>query len=662
MSFARTFLSVLLCYAMALPGFAQTKSSLYTGEERGIIGWFSNNYRAHPVAETSYADSLRLEKLMRAGNIYLSLRDAIALALENNLDLEYARYNPKLAEANLLRADAGSLLRNVSSSISSGPSSASLGVLASNALGSGGTSQNSGSGQGGVLSGLSVQLAGSSIPNLDPVFFINGQFVHNTTIETATNITGTNFLVTQYKSSNYGVQAGLLTGTTLQVGMGNTIGVSQNSPYNMFSPYNQASLSFSIQQNLLQGFRRSVNNRAIRVAKNQLRISDLTFRNQVMATVGNVVSLYWDLVSDIQSLKVKQQTLDLDKKLYEDNQRRAQLGAIAPIDIIQAEAEMKSAQQDVTTAETQVLQQETILKTVLTRSGLENLEIVNAHIIPTDQFNIPSQEAIQPIQDLMQEALANRPDVEQSNIGLQDARITTLGVKDAMLPQLTAFASMSNSGLAGQVNALPVPTTLPSGETAFVSRTPADVNGYFLGGYGTVLGQLFGRNFPNYSAGVSLTINIHNRAAQADYITDQLNYRQQQIQDRQLHNSIRQNVINSRVALSQARSAYDTSVEARKLQEQTSNGTRRKYELGTATIYDVVLTQRDTTARELAEVQALNQYIHAKLNLQNTLGNILRDYDVRIDDAKTGVVGRPADLIPAVPQSALPKPATVGAR
>ncbi len=661
MSFARSVFSVLLCFALALPGFAQ-KEGLYTGENHGIIGWVSNNYEAHPVAQTSYADSLRLEKLMRAGNIYLSLRDAIALALENNLDLEYARYNPKLSEANLLRAQSGSLLRNVSNSISTGPSSASLGVLASNALGSGGTGQSVGSGQGGVLSGLSVQLAGSSIPNLDPVFFINGQFTHNTTIETATNITGTNFLVSQYKSANYGIQEGLLSGTTLQLGMGNTLGVTQNSPYNMFSPYNQATLSFSIQQNLLQGFRRSVNNRAIRVAKNQLRISDLTFKNQVMATVTNVVSLYWDLVSYDQSLKVKQQTYQLDKKLYEDNQRKAALGAIAPIDIIQAEAEMKSAQQDVTTAETQVLQQETILKNVLTRSGLDNLEIVDARIIPTDHFDVPAQEAIQPIQDMVQEAVATRPDVEQSSLGLEDARITTLGVKDAMLPQLTAFANMSNSGLAGQINGMPVPTVLPSGETQFVSRTPADVNGYFLGGYGSVLNQLFSRNFPNYSVGISLTMNIRNRAAQADYITDQLNFRQQQIQDRQLRNSIRQDVINSRVALSQARSAYDTSVEARQLQEQTSNGTRRKYELGTATILDVVITQRDTTTRELAEVQALNQYMHARLNLQNTLGEILRDYDVSIDNAKTGVVGRPPDLIPAVPQSALPKPATTGSR
>jgi outer membrane protein len=646
MSFARSLLSLFLCLGIAMPGFAQ-KGKLYTSENHGIIGWFTNNYRTHPIAQSSDSDSLRLEKLIRAGNIYLSLRDAIALALENNLDLEYARYNPKLSEANLLRAESGSLLRNVSNSISTGPSSAQLGVLASSALGSGGTGQSTGSGQGGVLSGLSVQLAGSSIPNLDPVFFINSQFVHNTTIETATNITGTNFLVSQYKSANYGIQQGLITGTTLQLGMGNTLGVTQNSPFNMFSPYSQASLSFSIQQNLLQGFRPSVNNRAIRVAKNQLRISDLTFKNQVMATVANVVSLYWDLVSFNQSLKVKQQTYELDKKLYEDNKRRAELGAIAPIDIIQAEAEMKAAQQDVTNAETQVLQQETILKNVLTRRGLESLEIADARIIPTDQFEVPPEEPIQPIQDLIQEALSNRPDVEQSKLSLEDARITTLGVRDAMLPQLTAFVSMSNSGLAGEVNALPVPVTLPNGQTQFVSRTPADVNGYFLGGYGKVLSQLFGRNFPNYSAGISLTLNIRNRAAQADYITDQLNYRQQQIQDRQLRNNIRQNVINARVALSQARSAYDTSVEARKLQEQTSNGTRRKYELGTATILDVVLTQRDATTRKLAEVEALNQYMHARLNLQNTLGRILQDYNVSIEDAKTGVVGRPPDLIPA---------------
>ena len=650
MSHVKPFIVILLCLVMAAPGFAQTHD-LYSDTGHGFFNWFTRNYVAHSVSPVSFEDSPRLDKLMRAGVIYLSLRDAIALALENNLDLEYARYNPKLSEANLKRVSAGALLRNVSNSISSGPSSASLGVLAQANTGSGGLSNGGGSGQGGVLSGLQVQLSGTAVPNLDPTFFINGQGIHQTQIQTATNISGTNYLVTSYQQSNLGVQQGLLTGTSLQLGMGNTLHYRQNSPYSMFSPFDQASLQFSVQQNLLQGFRRSVNNRYIRVAKNSLRISDLTFKNQVMTTVYSVVNLYWDLVAFNDSLRIKQQTLDLNTRLYEDNKRRAELGAIAPIDIIQAEAEMKASQQDVTTAKSQVLQQETILKTYLTRSGMNRLDVTSARIVPTDHFDIPKQETVRPIQDLVTDALASRPDVEQSQIALENSRITTLGVKDAMLPQLAAFANMSNTGLAGQINGLPVPVTLPNGTTQFVTRTPADVNGFFLGGYGTALSQVFSRNFPNYSAGISLSITLRNRSAQADYITDQLNYRQQQIQDHQLHNSIKQSVVNARIALEQARSAYDTSVEARNLQDQALSGTRRKYELGTATILDVVIGQRDATNRELAEVDARNQYIRARHNLDNILGQILQDYDVNIDEAKTGIVGRPPDLIPAVPPS-----------
>ena len=274
---------------------------------------------------------------------------------------------------------------------------------------------------------------------------------------------------------------------------------------------------------------------------------------------------------------------------------------------------------------------------------------MNARIVPTDQFDMPAQEAIRPIQDLVQEAIASRPDVKQSAITLENSRITTLGVRDAMLPQLTATAALSNSGLAGQVNTIPVPVVLPNGSTQLVTRGPGDVTGYFQGGFGTVLSQLLGRNFPNYSLTVALTVPIRNRSAQADYVTDQLNYRQQQIQDHQLLNSIKQNVINARVALSQARAAYDTSVEARRLQEQTFNGQRRKYELGTTTILDVVIGQRDLTTRQLAEVNAKSQYIHAQINLQNAMGEILKTYNVDIEQAKQGQVGREPDLIPAVP-------------
>src|SRR5947209_7231996 len=172
MSRIQPILAIILCFVIALPMFGQTPE-IKGSSNPGSFHWLTRNYRPRQVAAISFEDSPRIERLMRAGRIYLSLRDAIALALENNLDIEAARLNPKLQDANLLRASAGALLRNVNNSISQGPSSASAGALGgANALGTTGGGASSGT-TGGVLSGLSVQLAGSAIPNLDPTFFIN---------------------------------------------------------------------------------------------------------------------------------------------------------------------------------------------------------------------------------------------------------------------------------------------------------------------------------------------------------------------------------------------------------------------------------------------------------------------------------------------------------
>jgi outer membrane protein TolC len=454
----------------------------------------------------------------------------------------------------------------------------------------------------------------------------------------------------------YGVQQGFLTGTTATLSVSNTFGWWQNAPNNDFNPTTTATMAISVSQNLLKGFRPSVNNRVIRVAKNQLKISDLTFKQQTMTTVDNVVSLYWDLALYNDNLRIRQQALELNTRLYEDNKRRAELGAIAPIDIIQAEAEMKGAQQDVKTSESQLLQQEMILKGVLTRSGIDNLAIATARIVPTDHFDVPAQERIEPIQDLISEAIAARPDVEQSAIGLQDTRISMLGTKDALLPTLSVSLGASNTGQAGQVNNIPMVGTNAAGNLVSVPHDPNKVNQFFLGGYGSVLDQVFSRKFPNYNASIALSVPIRNRSAQADLIGQQLQYRQSEIQNRQLLNSVKINVINTQTALTLARAAWENAVEARRLQEETQKGTRRKYELGTATILDVVITQQTTVARELSEANALNQYVHAKLNLQNTLGRILGDYNVSIDDAKKGTVAREPDPIPATPPRASASP------
>lgn len=647
MSRVQSAVALLLCLIMGLPAFGQTQGlTIDTGH--GFIYGLTKDYRVRNVAEVSFEDSPRIEKLQRGGVIYLSLRDAIALALENNLDIESVRYAPKLARADLLRASAGQLLRNVSTNITTGPTSASLSVLggATAVNATTGTSSTSSS-NNGVLSGLSVQLAGSVIPNLDPTVFVQGLASHSTSIETSTEYTGTSALVASQKYLVYGVQQGLWTGTTVQFYMAGVFGFNQNATTAQFNPIDSGSLNLSITQNLLNGFGLSVNKRAYHKAVNNLRANGLQFKQQVIATVANVVNLYWDLVSFNDDLKIQQQTLQLDTQLYEDNKRRAELGAVAPIDTIQAEADMKAAQQNVIAQDSQVLQQEMILKSVLTRSGLDNPTLVAARIVPTDHIDVPEREPVIPVQELLSEAIKNRPEVEQNQIGLENARLDLLGVKNNLLPTLSANVTLSNAGQAGSITATPQLLGYSSaGQPIYQKLTPADVNSFLIGGYGTVLSQIFSRNFPSYSASISLTMPIRNRAARADLITSELSYRQSQIQDKQLRNNINLNVLNSWTALRNARAAYETSTVARQLQDETLAGTRRRYELGTATILDVVIAQRDDTTRQLSEVDARNQYQRARTNLQQTMGKILDDYDVDLDEATTGVVKRAPDVLP----------------
>jgi outer membrane protein TolC len=632
----QSLIAVVVSAVLAAPAFAQTQA-FTENSGSGLIYGLTAPYRPHPVAKVSFEDSNRIDKLIRAGVLYLSLRDAIALALENNLDLEVARYYPKLALSDLQRASAGQLIRNVSSSLSSGPSSASLGVTAS-ASQVGATGSSSSSGTGGVLSGLSIQLAGSAIPNLDPSLYVAGTFSHTTNIETTTILTGTTALVTSYKSVIYGIQESYWTGTTVSVGLSSTLGLSQNTPTAIFNPVDQAYGQIQITQNLLNGFGIGVNKRAYHKARNNLRYNDLTFQAQVIATVANVVNLYWDLVSFNDSLKVQRQTVELDKQFYEDTKRRADLGAIAPIDVIQSEADLKNAQQAEITQESQVLKQETILKNVLTRGGLDSPAIVAARIVPTDHIDVPAQDPVIPLQDEIAEALNKRPEVEQYGISLENARLDLLGTKNNLMPSLQAVLTLTNSGQAGQVNAAnPDPTLY------------GPISNFLLGGYGTALGQVFNRNYPNYTLGLTLSIPIRNRSAQADMVTNELQYRQSEIQRRQFLNNVKLNVINAVTDVRNARAAWETSVVARKLQDQTLAGTRRKYDLGTATILDVVVAQRDDTARQLTEIENLRQYQDASTNLKQVMGKILEAYDVNLDEAKTGQVGREPDL-PVVPQ------------
>jgi outer membrane protein TolC len=431
---------------------------------------------------------------------------------------------------------------------------------------------------------------------------------------------------------------GFATGTQYSFGY-SEVRSSLNSPTYTYNPNLTGSLSLTITQKLLQGFGRAVNNRNIIIAKNSREQADLTFRQQVITTVSSVLDLYWDLVSFLDNVKSKQEALAYNERLYSDNKRQVEVGVLAPISIVQAEAAVATAQQDLIIAQTQVLQQETILKDALSRMGVESATLATAHVIPTDRIRIPDVDQIEPYQDAVALALHSRPELAQQRISVENNKVNARGSRAELLPTLNAFVTLDNNGLAGAANAVPGPT----GSTVLKAGT---ANPYFVGGAGTLLGQLFGRNFPDYAVGLNLNIPIRNRTAQADYILDQLTIRQSELALRKQENQVRVDVQNAMIAVQQARVGYKAAVKSRILEEQTLDAEQKKLALGTSTVYNVILIQRDLSSAEAAEVAAADTYAKAVVQMDVATGQTLDKYGVQIEEAYKGQVSRPPSPIP----------------
>ena len=605
-------------------------------QSHGLLGKIERPYRARQVPPPSLANTTRLESLLRGGNLYLSLQDTIALALENNLDIAIQRYTPQVADALVMQAEAGSFARGVSTNVTAGPSGAVVSASGTTP----GANQNAASvASAGTTSavGTSVlQQSGPAIPNLDPILTGSASWAHQTTPQSNTFITGTTSLIQRQDLSTFGVQKGFLTGTIVNLGLNNNSTFS-NNPRNDINPVSSSSLGFFFTQHLLQGFGPAVNSRQIHIARNNREVADLTFKLQVETTVAAIMSLYWQFVALNDQVKVAEGAVAAAQRLYEDNKRQVEVGTMAPIEVTRAEAQIAAADQQLTLARMQVLQQETIIKTALSRTGVASPSIADAHIIPTDVIRIPDVEPISPIQDMMAMALSSRPELAQSRIQIQNQTLTMRGSKNALLPTLDLVANLSNSALAGDRTTLPPP--------------PGSIrnnNAFFIGGYGTVLSQLFARNFPNYSAGFNLTIPLRNRAAQAQVINDELTLRQQQLGLQRLENQIRVDVQNAVIGVTQARAQYQSATKQRVLQSQTLDAEQKKLALGASTIYNVIQDQQALTAAESNEVTARAAYARARVELDRSTGQILTNNSISLDEAFRGVVSRPPAQLPAL--------------
>ncbi|MGC4054896.1 MAG: TolC family protein [Paludibaculum sp.] len=594
--------------------------------------FFIRDYKQADVAPINLQNSSRLESLIRGGKIYLGLDDVIALALENNLDLELQRYTPQLAQADLLRAQAGGLLRGVPTAVSSTSGSAQSQVTGGATGGTSNNTSNSGSGTTSSAGGAVITQTGTSIPNLDPSFYFSSQFGHRSSPQSNTVTTGTTALISDSRYWGTGYQQSWLTGTTLSYGWNNTWFKSNNYRSDINPGWNP-NMTLQITQNLLQGWGLAVNNRNIRVAKNNIRLSDLTFRQQVMTTVAGIVNLYWDLVSYSEDLKVKKKALEVAQKFYEDNKKQVEIGTLAPIEIVRAEANVAQAQQDLTNSETSLLQQETIVKSALSRTGVASPTLSEARIVPTDTLIQPTIDLSIDLKELVDSALRDRPDVAQTQINIENTKIGLNGSRNALLPSLQVQATATNNGLAGPTNEVPA----PNGQPAVIHN----VDPFFQGGYGTALSQLFRRNFPDYSIAFSLNVPIRNRTAKADYVRDTLSLRQQEINAQRQINDIRVNVQNAQIAVIQAKARYDSAVKARVLQQQTLDAENKKYALGASTAFLVVQTQRDLAQAQGNEVGALAGYSRARVQLDLATAQILSKYKVEVSEARAGKSSRP---------------------
>lgn len=591
---------------------------------------FRSNYSPRYVPPVNLVNSGRLDSLLRAGKIYLSLQDAIALVLENNLDIELSRFGPEVAQVDLMRSRAGGLLRGIPTAIRQGPASVQSQVTGGATGGAGGGRGTGGADDTSSAGGTIITQTGVAIPILDPSLFASYNAGHRSSPQSNSVTIGTNALVFDSHAASFGYQQSFLTGTQVTYAF-NYSGFTSNNRLSDLNPSGSGNMSLQFTQPLLRGFGLAVNNRNIRIAKNDMRVSDLVFEQQVITTVSAVINLYWDLVSFNEDVKVRRQALALSDKLYSDNKKQVEIGTLAPIEIVRAEAEIASRQQDLTIAETSVLQQETIIKNALSRTGTSSPAVAEARIVATDSLRLSTAEAVQPVQDLVELAMSSRPELKQTIVNIENTKIGMLGNKSQLRPQLDVTGSFQNNGLAGQANIL---------------RAAAIADPFFIGGFGTALGQIFRRNYPDYSVGFSLSVPLRNRSATADYIRESLQLRQSEIRQRQQLNQIRVDVQNAQIGVTQARARYLAAQKNRTLQEQTLDAEQKKYALGASTIFFVIQAQRDLATAQAQEVSAISAYSRAKVNMEFVTGQTLKANNVDIGEAKRGKVSRPATAIP----------------
>jgi outer membrane protein len=589
-------------------------------------------FRPQSVNPGTLSNSPRLEQLIHDGKMTLSLQDAIALALENSMDIVVQRYNPWMADAGILKTKAGGF---------------GFGV------------------PGGAFSGSSA-----SLPNLffDPFLTQSINLSDNRSPVNNPLISGTGTatltaLATHNAAYNTAFSQGFFTGTTMNVYWDNTRS-SSSSTFNFFDPAVQSTIGINFSQQLLQGFGRDITRRNILIAENNRKIADFSFAQQAITTITNTVTAYWELVYARENVTVRQQAVTVSQKLYNDNKKQLEIGTMAPLDVTQAESELASDQTNLIVAQTTQLQDEVALKNFIAKDPMAS-NLINVEIVPTDKPDAPEAIHTDAFEDAVKEAISSRPDVQEQVLNLKNGEIDVKATKNALLPVATLTGSYTSTGLAGNsavttsktvhgqqvvdVNGVGVTITDPvTGQQVpiYVPATLTTPTGVInQQGFPDGMSQIFHNKFPTYSLGVNFQLPLRNRAAQADNIHAQLTQLQLEAQMQQIKNNAVLDVRNTAIAVEQGRAQVQSARKARELQQQTFDAEQKKYQLGASTVYNVILVQRDLITAAGTELRALANLAEAKANYERALGRTLKVNSVTIAGAKKGELERDT-LIP----------------
>ena len=355
-------------------------------------------------------------------------------------------------------------------------------------------------------------------------------------------------------------------------------------------------------------------------------------------------SIYWGLVSSYEDLQAKQRALEQSTKLAADNRKQLEIGTLAPLDVVNSDSAVTSDKQLLISSQSNLNYQQQIIKQAIARN-LNDPALVAAAVIPTDRVSLEElPEETQPLEDLVQQAFRQRPELEQAVLQLKNNEITLRGARNALLPTFDVFGYFGGSGIAGSVNPLCV-------KSGYYTTTYCD--SITTSDYGSAVNNAFNNSAPDKGIGFNLTIPLRNRTAQADQARSLLEYRQSELRLEQLYTQIRMQVVNAQFALTNDRAQVKASIAAQDYAQQSLDAEGKKLRLGASTTALVLQQQRNLATAENNLIAAQGAYAKDRAGLYQMLASTLQHYGINLNEAATGDV-KTTPVVPGL------KPAKMG--